>query len=45
MEPRIAHMKYKDVIEKDKRGYSAVQIGFGKTKQSKLTKQMNVGYT
>ena len=28
------------LIEKNKRGYSAVQIGFGKTKQSKLTNQM-----
>ena len=33
------------IIEKDKRGYSAVQIGFGKIKQSKLTKQMKGFYT
>ena len=29
-----------DVITKEKRGYNAVQIGFGKIKNSKLTKQM-----
>jgi large subunit ribosomal protein L3 len=29
-----------DVITKDKRGYNAVQVGFGKLKNSKLTKQM-----
>ena len=29
-----------DVITKDKRGYDAIQIGFGKIKSSKLTKQM-----
>jgi large subunit ribosomal protein L3 len=28
------------VIEKDKRGYSAVQLGYGKIKNSKLTKAM-----
>ena len=32
-----------NVINKDKRGYSAVQIGFGKIKNSKLTKAMK-GY-
>jgi len=32
-----------DVITKDKRGYSAVKIGFFKLKNSKLTKQMK-GY-
>jgi len=32
-----------DVITKDKRGYDAVKIGFGKIKASKLTKQMK-GY-
>ena len=32
-----------DVINKDKRGYSAVKIGFFKIKNSKLTKQMK-GY-
>ena len=34
-----------NVIEKDKRGYAAVQIGFGKIKQSKLTKQMKGFFT
>ena len=29
-----------DVITKDKRGYDAIRIGFGKIKTSKLTKQM-----
>ena len=29
-----------DVITKDKRGYDAIRIGFGKIKSSKLTKQM-----
>ena len=29
-----------DVIEEDKRGYKAVQLGFGKIKNSKLTKAM-----
>ena len=29
-----------DVIEKEKRGYNAVQLGFGKIKNSKLTKAM-----
>jgi len=29
-----------DVITKDKRGYAAIQVGFGKIKNSKLTKQM-----
>ena len=29
-----------DIIEKDKRGYAAVKIGYFKTKNSKLTKQM-----
>ena len=32
-----------DIIEKDKRGYSAIKIGYFKTKNSKLTKQMK-GY-
>ena len=31
------------VIEEEKRGYNAVQLGFGKIKNSKLTKQMK-GY-
>jgi large subunit ribosomal protein L3 len=29
-----------DVILKEKRGYNAIQVGFGKIKNSKLTKQM-----
>ena len=29
-----------DVITKDKRGYDAIRVGFGKIKSSKLTKQM-----
>ena len=32
-----------DVITKEKRGYEAIKIGFGKVKNSKLTKQMK-GY-
>ena len=31
------------VIDKEKRGYQAVQVGFGKIKNSKLTKSMK-GY-
>ena len=31
------------VIDKEKRGYQAVQVGFGKVKNSKLTKSMK-GY-
>ena len=34
-----------NIIEKDKRGYSAVQIGFGNIKPSKLTKQMKGFFT
>ena len=29
-----------DLIQEDKRGYKAVQVGFGKIKNSKLTTQM-----
>jgi|TARA_B110000438_G_C15726075_1_gene612066 large subunit ribosomal protein L3 len=29
-----------DIITKEKRGYNAIQVGFGKLKTSKLTKQM-----
>ena len=29
-----------DVITKEKRGYNAIQVGFGKIKTSKLTNQM-----
>ena len=32
-----------EVIDKEKRGYQAVQVGFGKIKNSKLTKAMK-GY-
>ena len=32
------------VIDKEKRGYSAVQLGFGKIKNSKLTKAMKGFY-
>ena len=32
--------KILDVITKEKRGYNAVRVGFGKIKNSKLTKQM-----
>ena len=32
-----------DVIEKEKRGYSAIKVGYFKIKNSKLTKQMK-GY-
>ena len=32
-----------DIINKDKRGYSAIKLGFFKIKNSKLTKQMK-GY-
>ena len=34
-----------NVIEEDKRGYKAVQLGFGKIKNSKLTKAMKGFYT
>ena len=34
-----------NVIEKDKRGYAAVQIGFGKIKNSKLSKAMKGYFT
>ena len=30
-----------DVITKEKRGYDAIRVGFGKIKTSKLTKQMD----
>ena len=30
------------VIDKEKRGYNAVQLGYGKIKNSKLTKAMKV---
>ena len=34
-----------DVITKEKRGYDAIQVGFGKLKNSKLTKQMKGVFT
>tara|TARA_Y100000590_G_scaffold384545_1_gene456004 strand:+ start:373 stop:1149 length:777 start_codon:yes stop_codon:yes gene_type:complete len=34
-----------DVITKEKRGYDAIQVGFGKIKASKLTKQMKGFFT
>jgi large subunit ribosomal protein L3 len=34
-----------NVIEKEKRGYSAIQLGYGKIKNSKLTKAMKGFYT
>jgi len=34
-----------DVIEEEKRGYKAIQLGFGKIKSSKLTKSMKGFYT
>jgi len=34
-----------DVITKEKRGYNAIKIGFGKIKNSKLTKQMKGFYS
>ena len=34
-----------DVITKEKRGYDAIKVGFGKVKNSKLTKQMKGVFT
>ena len=34
-----------DVITKEKRGYDAIKVGFGKIKNSKLTKQMKGFYS
>jgi large subunit ribosomal protein L3 len=34
-----------NIIEEDKRGYKAIQLGFGKIKNSKLTKAMKGFYT
>ena len=34
-----------DLVQEDKRGYKAVQIGFGKIKNSKLTKSMKGYFT
>ena len=40
---RVEKGRVLDVITKEKRGYSAVKVGFFKIKNSKLTKQMK-GY-
>ena len=40
---KIEKAKVVDVVEKEKRGYSAVLVGYGHVKSSKLTKQMK-GY-
>ena len=37
---KIEKAKVVDVIDKEKRGYKAVQLGYGKVKNSKLTKAM-----
>ena len=37
---KIEKAKVVDVIDKEKRGYSAVMVGYGHIKNSKLTKQM-----
>ena len=37
---KIEKAKVVDVVEKDKRGYSAVLVGYGHVKNSKITKQM-----
>ena len=34
-----------DLIEKEKRGYTAIKVGFFKIKNSKLTKQMKGFFT
>ena len=34
-----------DVIDQEKRGYKAVQVGFGKIKNSKLSKSMKGYFT
>ena len=42
---KIENAKVVDVIDKDKRGYSAVLIGYGRVKNSKITKQMKGFFT
>ena len=42
---KIEKARVIQVIEKDKRGYKAVQLGYGKIKNSKLTKAMKNFYT
>ena len=34
-----------DLVQEDKRGYKAVQVGFGKIKNSKLSKSMKGYFT
>jgi len=41
---RVEKGRVLDVITKEKRGYSALQVGFGKLKNSKLTNQMKGFY-
>ena len=40
---KIEKARVIQVIEEDKRGYKAIQLGYGKIKNSKLTKSMK-GY-
>jgi large subunit ribosomal protein L3 len=42
---KVEKARVLDVITKDKRGYSAVKVGFFKIKNSKLTKQMKGYFT
>ena len=42
---RVEKGRVLDVISKDKRGYSAVKLGFFRLKNSKLTKQMKGYFT
>mgnify|MGYP007000340428 CR=1 len=42
---RVEKGRVLDVITKDKRGYTAVKVGFFKLKNSKLTKQMKGYFT
>ena len=42
---KIEKAKVIDVIEKEKRGYSAILVGYGHVKNSKLTKQMKGFYS
>ena len=42
---KVEKGRVSDVITKDKRGYSAVKVGFFKLKNSKLTKQMKGYFT
>jgi len=42
---KMEKAKVIDVIEEEKRGYKAVQLGYGKIKASKLTKSMKGFYT